>query len=162
MKAWICNDWGDPQSLVLGEMPTPVPGKRQVLIDVHRSGVNFPDTLMIAGKYQMKPERPFVPGVECAGTVMGFGDEVSGFKVGDRVLCKYQGKFRLGVITMTHYAMSLRDNALPYQIRLLDGCNSLAFCRIDDDSAVRRAPPDAAPHSDIPAPTIHVPEPSSV
>jgi NADPH2:quinone reductase len=85
MKAWICNDWGDPQSLVLGEMPTPVPDKRQVLIDVHRSGVNFPDTLMIAGKYQMKPERPFVPGVECAGTVMGFGDEVSGFKVGDRV-----------------------------------------------------------------------------
>ena len=70
------------------------------------------------------------------------------FKVGDRVLCNYQGKFRLGVITMTHYAMSLRDNALPYQIRLLDGCNSLAFCRIDDDSAIRRAPPDAKPQAD--------------
>ncbi|MBC7378890.1 MAG: NADPH:quinone oxidoreductase family protein [Burkholderiaceae bacterium] len=85
MKAWICNDWGDPQSLVLGEMPTPLPGKRQVLIDVHCSGVNFPDTLMIAGKDQMKAERPFVPGVVCAGTVMGFGDEVTGFKLGDRV-----------------------------------------------------------------------------
>jgi len=70
------------------------------------------------------------------------------FKVGDRVLCNYQGKFRLGVITMRHYAMSLREIALPYQIRLLDGCNSLAFCRFDDDSAVRRAPPDAKPQAD--------------
>ena len=85
MKAWICHDWGDPQSLVLGDMPTPVPGPREVLIDVHRAGVNFPDTLMIAGKYQMKPQRPFVPGVECAGTVMAFGQDVQGFKPGDRV-----------------------------------------------------------------------------
>lgn len=85
MKAWLCNDWGDPHSLVLGQAPTPVPGKRQVLIDVQRSAVNFPDTLMIAGKYQMKPPLPFVPGIECAGTVLGFGDEVTGFKIGDRV-----------------------------------------------------------------------------
>ena len=49
---------------------------------------------------------------------------------------------------MRHYAMSLREIALPYQIRLLDGCNSLAFCRLDDDSAVRRAPPDAKPQAD--------------
>lgn len=85
MKAWICNDWGDPQSLVLGQAPAPRPGKRQVLIDVHRAAVNFPDILMIAGKYQMKPALPFVPGIECAGTVLSFGAEVNGFKVGDRV-----------------------------------------------------------------------------
>jgi NADPH2:quinone reductase len=85
MKAWICNNWGEPGSLVQGEMPEPAPGRHQVLIDVHRSAVNFPDTLMIAGKYQLKPPLPFVPGVECAGTVLGFGEDVSGFRIGDRV-----------------------------------------------------------------------------
>lgn len=85
MRAWICHDWGEPRSLTLGERDTPRPGPHQVLIDVHRASVNFPDTLMIAGKYQMKPQRPFVAGTECSGTVMDIGTEVTGFRRGDRV-----------------------------------------------------------------------------
>ena len=118
MKAWICNDWGTPESLELGDTPTPAPEKRQVLIDVHCAGVNFPDTLMIAGKYQVKPPRPFVPGVECSGTVMGFGDEVTGFKLGDRVtaVLNYGGYAQHAVADdiQTHLipdAMSFEDAA---------------------------------------------------
>lgn len=86
MRAWVCTDWGDPRSLVMdNNARTPQPGPRQVLIKVHRAAVNFPDTLMIAGKYQMKPPLPFVPGIECAGTVMEPGSDVQGFAVGDRV-----------------------------------------------------------------------------
>lgn len=85
MKAWICNDWGDPRSLILQNVDAPRPGAHQILIDVHRAAVNFPDTLMIAGKYQLKPPLPFVPGIECAGTVMELGSEVRSFSIGDRV-----------------------------------------------------------------------------
>ncbi len=85
MKAWLCNDWGEPQSLSLSQIDAPRPGDHQVLIDVHRAAVNFPDTLMIAGKYQFKPQLPFVPGIECAGTVLEVGSKVENFKTGDRV-----------------------------------------------------------------------------
>lgn len=85
MKAWLCNDWGDPESLVLGELAAPRAGAGQLRIAVHRAAVNFPDTLMIAGKYQMKPARPFVPGIECAGTILEVGPDVTGFQIGDRV-----------------------------------------------------------------------------
>ncbi|MEF7616741.1 NADPH:quinone oxidoreductase family protein [Aquincola sp. MAHUQ-54] len=86
MKAIVCEAYGPPESLRLREMPTPRPGPKQVLIDVHAAGVNFPDTLIIQGKYQFKPEFPFSPGGEVAGVVGEVGAEVQGLQPGDRVL----------------------------------------------------------------------------
>jgi NADPH2:quinone reductase len=86
MKAVICRDWGGPQSLSVEEMPLPEPGPDQVLIDVAAAGVNFADTLMIAGKYQEKPPFPFSPGLEIAGTVRALGANVAGLRQGQRVM----------------------------------------------------------------------------
>lgn len=85
MKAWICKDWGPPDSLELGNVEEPEPGPDQVVLEVYRAAVNFPDTLMVAGKYQVKPPRPFVPGIECSGRVISIGTNVTGFNIGDRV-----------------------------------------------------------------------------
>src|SRR6266853_179155 len=86
MKAVLCKDWGPPDSLVVEEIPSPAPGKRQLLVSVKASGVNFPDVLLIQNKYQFKPELPFSPGSEIAGVVRQVGEGVHGFMPGDRVM----------------------------------------------------------------------------
>lgn len=85
MKAVLCTHHGLPEELVLAEIPEPVPGPDQLLIDVHASALNFPDVLMIQGKYQSQPALPFSPGSEIAGTVARVGESVANWKVGDRV-----------------------------------------------------------------------------
>jgi NADPH2:quinone reductase len=87
MKAVICKEHGLPDKLELSlDWAEPTVGEHDVLIDVKAAGLNFPDVLMIQGKYQMQPEMPFIPGGECAGVVAAVGDKVSRFKVGDKVL----------------------------------------------------------------------------
>jgi NADPH2:quinone reductase len=86
MRAMMSNIVGGPESLTLTEMPTPKPGKGEVLIRVRAAGVNFPDTLIIRDLYQLKPQRPFAPGGEVAGEIETLGDGVTGFSVGQRVL----------------------------------------------------------------------------
>jgi NADPH2:quinone reductase len=86
MKAILCRQYGPPESLTLEEVPGLVPGPKQVVIAVHAAGVNFPDTLIIEGKYQFKPEMPFSPGGEVAGVIVRIGREVSGLRIGQRVL----------------------------------------------------------------------------
>ncbi len=85
MKAVLCTHHGMPEELLLSEVPEPVPGVGQVLIDVHASALNFPDVLMIQGKYQSQPPLPFTPGSEIAGVVAGVGASVANWQVGDRV-----------------------------------------------------------------------------
>ena len=63
MKAVLCKVLGPPDKLVIEQVPSLRPGKGQVLVSVKAAGVNFPDTLIIQGKYQFKPEPPFSPGV---------------------------------------------------------------------------------------------------
>jgi NADPH2:quinone reductase len=75
----------DKLSLV-DDWPVPEVGENDVLISVKAAGLNFPDVLIIQGKYQFQPDLPFVPGAECAGVVEAVGDKVTRFKVGDRVL----------------------------------------------------------------------------
>ncbi|MFP5406976.1 MAG: NADPH:quinone oxidoreductase family protein, partial [Gammaproteobacteria bacterium] len=86
MKAVLCKEWGPPESLVVEEVPSPVPGPGEVLIEVHAAGVNFPDTLIIQKKYQFQPPLPFSPGGEVAGVVKSVGEGVRHQKPGDRVI----------------------------------------------------------------------------
>jgi NADPH2:quinone reductase len=86
MQAIVCDAWGPPSSLQLCEMPSPVPGPKQVLVRTRVAAVNFPDALMVAGKYQFKPEFPFSPGGELSGEILQVGSEVTRFKVGDKVV----------------------------------------------------------------------------
>ena len=86
MRAVICKEYGPPESLVVGELPRPELGPDDVRIRVHACGVNFPDTLIIQGKYQIKPPMPFAPGGEVAGEVIEVGENVTTVKPGDRVM----------------------------------------------------------------------------
>lgn len=86
MKALLSTATGGPETLVIGELPDPVAGPGQVIIDVKACSINFPDTLIIVDKYQFKPQRPFAPGGEVAGLVASIGEGVTGFAVGDRVM----------------------------------------------------------------------------
>jgi len=86
MRAVLCKQLGMPESLVLEEVPGLIPGPGQVLISVQACGVNFPDTLIIQGKYQFKPDLPFSPGGEISGVVKQVGSDVDSLKIGDRVI----------------------------------------------------------------------------
>ena len=86
MRAVLCKELGTPESLVLEEVPGLIPGPGQVLISVQACGVNFPDTLIIQGKYQFKPDLPFSPGGEISGVVKQVGSDVDSLKIGDRVI----------------------------------------------------------------------------
>jgi NADPH2:quinone reductase len=86
MKAVLCKSFGPAENLVLEEIASPEPKKNEILLDVHAAGVNFPDTLIIEGKYQFKPPFPFSPGGECSGIVATVGEKISHIKPGDRVM----------------------------------------------------------------------------
>lgn len=85
MRAVICSRFDGIDALALGEFQDPVPGADEVLIDVHAAALSFMDTLMVAGRYQMKPALPFVPGSDAAGVVLAVGPGVRHVRVGDRV-----------------------------------------------------------------------------
>jgi NADPH2:quinone reductase len=93
MRAVLCKAWGEPEDLVIEDVPAPSPGAGEVRIGVHACGLNFADTLIIAGLYQVKPPFPFSPGLEVAGEILEVGPGVEQLKVGDRVaaLCGYGG-----------------------------------------------------------------------
>lgn len=86
MRAVLCKEFGPPDRLVVEEVPDPEAGEGEIVVDVAGCGVNFPDVLMIQDKYQFKPDLPFSPGGEVAGTVSAVGAGVEGLAVGDRVL----------------------------------------------------------------------------
>ncbi len=86
MRAVICNSFGPPETLVVEQVADPVAGPGQVVIDVAAAGVNFPDTLIIENKYQLKPALPFSPGGEVAGVVAEVGPGVTTVAAGDRVI----------------------------------------------------------------------------
>ncbi|WP_312518412.1 NADPH:quinone oxidoreductase family protein [Stutzerimonas nitrititolerans] len=86
MKAVLCKAFGPAENLVVEDLDSPQIKKGEVLLDVHAAGVNFPDTLIIEGKYQFKPPFPFSPGGEAAGVVAAVGEKISHLNVGDRVM----------------------------------------------------------------------------
>ncbi|MCP4980002.1 MAG: NADPH:quinone oxidoreductase family protein [Gammaproteobacteria bacterium] len=84
MRAWKCVTWGGPNHLKLGNVPDPECGAGQVEIMVNACGVNFADLLLISGRYQVRPELPFVPGMEVAGRITRVGEGCEMFSVGDK------------------------------------------------------------------------------
>ena len=86
MRAILCQKFGTPDDLVLADIADPVPGPGEVVATVAAVGLNFFDTLIVAGKYQTKPPFPFSPGGEFAGTVATVGSNVAGFAPGDRIM----------------------------------------------------------------------------
>jgi NADPH:quinone reductase len=85
MKAVLCKQPGPPSSLVVENIASPAAGPGQLVVAMKAAGVNFPDVLIIQGKYQHKPEMPFSPGAEASGIVKAVGPGVTGFAVGDAV-----------------------------------------------------------------------------
>jgi NADPH2:quinone reductase len=86
MKAICCREWGVPDVLTLEEAESPSLKSHQVRIRVHAAGVNFADSLMVGGTYQVKPPFPFTPGLEAAGEIVETGGAVNGLRVGQRAL----------------------------------------------------------------------------
>lgn len=113
MKAVVCKSFGPPENLTLEEIDDPHPAAGQVLIDVHSAGLNFPDVLQIAGKYQFQPPFPFTPGSEVAGVVAEVGAGVAGVKCGDRVMAI------VGVGAMAERVVTTADSIDP----IPDGMN---------------------------------------
>jgi len=120
MFAIVCDSWGPPSSLQLREVPGPVPGAGQLRVRTRVAAVNFPDALMVAGKYQMRPEFPFSPGGELSGEVVATGDDVSGFAVGDKVAC---------IVPFGAYAQEV----------LVDATNALKLPADTDDATLELA-----------------------
>lgn len=86
MRAILCKELGHADKLVMEDIASPEPGKGQVKIKVKAAGLNFPDTLIIEGKYQIKPALPFSPGGEMAGEVIAVGEGVKRYQPGQRVM----------------------------------------------------------------------------
>ena len=87
MHAWMCDNASGVDDLRWVEQPTPQPGAGEVLVRIEAASLNFPDLLIVQGKYQLKPPLPFIPGAEFAGTVQAIGEGVSRMQVGQRVAC---------------------------------------------------------------------------
>ena len=86
MKAVVCTEFAPLDALVVGERDAPEAGPGEVVIDVVAAGVNFPDVLIVQGKYQVRPPLPFVPGSECSGHIAAVGEGVSGLAIGQPVV----------------------------------------------------------------------------
>ena len=86
MKAIVCNEWCKPEDLKVSEIKNPTLDDNSVRVEIYASGVNFPDVLIVQGKYQYKPPFPFSPGSEVAGVISEIGKNVKSLKVGDRIM----------------------------------------------------------------------------
>jgi NADPH2:quinone reductase len=120
MKAVVCEAFGGPEALALREVPDPPPpGPGEVQVRIAARGVQYVDVLMLAGKYQFRPEPPFIPGNEAAGEVVALGAGVNGLKPGDTVMCRQRlgafaelGNCKAEDCDLVPAAMSLEEAAV--------------------------------------------------
>jgi NADPH:quinone reductase len=110
MKAILCKEWGGPEKLVFEDVASPPLRDGAVKIKVYAAGVNFMDTLLIAGQYQVKPPLPFTPGGEISGIVTEVGSGVNGFKPGDRVMATTEnGGYAEDVVVRAERVFAIPD-----------------------------------------------------
>src|ERR1700740_2257755 len=115
MKAVICEAFGGPEVLALREVPDPPrPGPGELQVRIQARGVQYVDVLMLAGKYQFRPEPPFIPGSEGAGEVVAVGPDVSGFEPGDQVMSRQ----RLGAFAELANCKAEDCDPIPGALRL--------------------------------------------
>lgn len=115
MKAVVCEAFGGPEVLALREVPDPSPpGAGEVQVRIRARGAQYVDVLMLAGKYQFRPEPPFIPGSEAAGDLVAIGPEVTRFNVGDRVMSRH----RLGAFAELGNASAENCDAIPAGLSL--------------------------------------------
>src|SRR5712692_2700408 len=139
MKAMVCEAFGGPEVLALREVPDPPPpGPGEVQVRIAARGVQYVDVLMLAGKYQFRPEPPFVPGNEAAGEVVAVGDGVTQFKLGDQIMSRH----RLGAFAQFGNSRAENCNPVPggmglaaIQVAKLFGATIIATASTDEKRA---------------------------
>ena len=108
MHAWLCENPIGVEALNWKELPTPQPQADEVRIAIRSASLNFPDTLIVQNKYQLKPPLPFVPGSEYSGVIEAVGSGVTGLAVGDRVaVCGGTGGFATHAIAKAAQVLAL-------------------------------------------------------
>ncbi|WP_157219400.1 NADPH:quinone oxidoreductase family protein [Flavisphingomonas formosensis] len=116
MRAAVVRRWASPPCFAIEQVPTPVPSPGELVFRVHTAAINFGDTLIASGGYQVRPDLPFVAGTEASGTVVAVGEGVSGFAPGDRIAaCGFVGDARADrriVGAFAEYAMVKPANAV--------------------------------------------------
>ena len=116
MKALLCEALGPAETLVIRDLPEPEPGPGEIAIRVRAAALNFFDTLVIQGRYQVKPPLPFSPSAECAGVVSAVGDGVTDWRVGERVAAWLgYGAARETVVVPTQAAIRIPDKLSDHQ-----------------------------------------------
>ncbi|MEQ8471212.1 MAG: NADPH:quinone oxidoreductase family protein [Marinoscillum sp.] len=121
IKALVCHQFGGAENLVFETIQPIQPASDEVLIEVDYAGVNFPDTLIIQGKYQFKPDLPFVPGQEVSGRVISVGADVDHVMQGDVVIAS----MTWGAFAGQAVAMGINTYLLPPSLSLEDGATIL-------------------------------------
>ncbi|HXJ32468.1 MAG TPA: NADPH:quinone oxidoreductase family protein [Candidatus Eisenbacteria bacterium] len=145
MRAVRCLAWGEPETLVVEDIPPPRPGRGEVLIDVAAASVNYPDVLLVRNEYQMSIATPFTPGSDFAGTVRALGEGTTGWRVGERACgTVFVGAFAEQVAASTAMLMRVPD-AVPFATAAAfpvvyttayDALRSVAAVRPGDDVLV--------------------------
>ncbi|MBX6740837.1 MAG: NADPH:quinone oxidoreductase family protein [Acetobacteraceae bacterium] len=133
MKAVLCRTFGPPSGLALEDVPAPQPGPGEMLIRVVACAVNFADTLMIQGKYQTRPELPFSPGGEVAGTVAALGPGVAGPPPGSSVLAMIShGGFAEQAVARADAVVPVPEGVEPVAAAALSYAYGTAFHALRD------------------------------
>ena len=110
MRAMVMREFGPPETAECVELPDPEPGPGEVVVRMRAAGVNYPDLLVVEGRYQHKPPLPFTPGKELAGEVLAIGWEVSNFIAGDRVMVQVEhGAFAEQVVARQEQCLEIPD-----------------------------------------------------
>lgn len=133
MRAVLCTAFEGHEALEVGDAPSRAPGPGEVRIAIHAAGLNFADTLMVEGSYQVKPELPFVPGLEAAGEVIEVGEGVTRVKPDDRVAATFEyGAFAEEAIAREIDTYPIPD-AMPFEIAaafpVAYGTSHVGLCR---------------------------------
>jgi NADPH2:quinone reductase len=116
MKALLCEALGPAETLVIRDLPEPKPGPGEIAIRVRAAALNFFDTLVIQGRYQVRPPLPFSPSAECAGIVSAIGDGVTEWRVGERVAAWLgHGAARGTVVVPSDAAIRIPDSLDDHQ-----------------------------------------------
>jgi len=139
MKALVCTAFGPIEDLRVQEVAVPTPGEQSVRIQVHACGINFPDILLVQGKYQVRPPLPFFPGGEVAGTISALGSGVTGLRVGQRVMATiFWGGLAEEVLAPVAAVVAVPDSMDMLSAAVFQGGHTTAYHALRQRGALQR------------------------